>query len=121
MQNLLNELKDILKQDERLVVDGKLLKNKIIELGLQLDPSLLRLLLSQTSIKKHFFQEVEKVLVFDKIKFQKFVSNKAFLPDSYTSYKNKIGLIGNDEFVIENKEVVLSWPFNDCVLEGGQS
>ena len=121
MQNLLNELKDILKQDERLVVDGKLLKNKIIELGLQLDPSLLRLLLSQTSIKKHFFQEVEKVLVFDKIKFQKFVSNKAFLPDSYTSYKNKIGLIGNDEFVIENKEVVLSWPFKDCVLEGGQS
>lgn len=121
MQNLLNELKDILKQDERLVVNGKLLKNKIIELGLQLDPSLLRLLLSQTSIKKHFFQEVEKVLVFDKIKFQKFVSNKAFLPDSYTSYKNKIGLIGNDEFVIENKEVVLSWPFKDCVLEGGQS
>jgi adenine-specific DNA-methyltransferase len=121
MQNLLNELKDLLQQDDRLVVDGKLLKNKIIELALQLDPSLLKMLLSQPSIKKHFFQEVEKVLVFDKIKFQKFVSNKAFLPDSYTSYKNKIGLIGDDEFVIENKEVVLSWPFKDCVLEGGQS
>lgn len=121
MQNLLTELKDLLQQDDRLVVEGKLLKNKIIELALQLDSSMLKLLLSQPSIKKHFFQEVDKVLVFDKIKFQKFVTNKAFLPDSYTSYKNKIGLIADDEFVKENKEVVLSWPYKDCILEGGQS
>ena len=59
MQNLLNELKDLLQQDDRLVVDGKLLKNKIIELALQLDPTLLKMLLSQSSIKKYFFQEVE--------------------------------------------------------------
>ena len=73
MQNLLNELKDLLQQDDRLVVDGKLLKNKIIELALQLDPTLLKMLLSQSSIKKYFFQEVENVLVFDKIKFQKLI------------------------------------------------
>ena len=121
MQNLLNDLKDLLQQDDRLVVDGKLLKNKIIELSLQLDPSLLKMLLSQPSIKKHFFQEVEKVLVFDKIKFQKFVSNKAFLPDSYTSFKNKIGLTVNDEYLYENKDVVLSWGYKDCILEGNQT
>lgn len=121
MQNLLNDLKDILQQDERLVVDGKLLKNKIIELGLQLDPSLLKMLLSQPSIKKHFFQEVDKYLVFDKIKFQKFVSNKAFLPDSYTSFKNKIGLTTDDEFISESKNVVLSFPYKDTILEGGQT
>lgn len=73
MQNLLNELKDLLQQDDRLVVDGKLLKNKIIELALQLDPTLLKMLLSQSSIKKYFFQEVENVLVFDKIKFEKLI------------------------------------------------
>ncbi|MFY7936151.1 MAG: DNA methyltransferase [Flavobacterium sp.] len=121
MQNLLNELKDLLQQDERLVVNGKLLKNKIIELALQLDPSLLKMLLRDASIKMHFFQEVEKILVFDKIKFQKFVSNKAFLPDSYTSFKNKIGLITDDEFISETKDVVLSFPYKDCVLEGGQT
>jgi len=121
MQNLLNDLKDLLQQDDRLVVDGKLLKNKIIELGLQLDTSLLKMLLSHPSIKKHFFQEVEKVLVFDKIKFQKFVSNKSFLPDSYTSFKNKIGLIDGEEFISESKEVVLAWAYKDCVLEGGQT
>ena len=121
MQNLLNDLKELLQQDERLLVDGKLLKNKIIELGLHLDASLLKMLLSHPSIKKHFFQEVEKILVFDKIKFQKFVSNKAFLPDSYTSFKNKIGLTTDDEFISETKDVVLSFPYKDCVLEGGQT
>jgi adenine-specific DNA-methyltransferase len=121
MQNLLNELKTILENDERLVVDGKLLKNKIIELGLQLDPTLLRLLLSHKSIKTHFFTEVDKVMIFDKIKFQKFISNKSFLPDSFTSFKNKIGLTANDEFLAESKEAVLSWPYKDCVLEGGQT
>ena len=31
MYNLLNELTDLLKQDERLVVDGKLLKKPFVE------------------------------------------------------------------------------------------
>lgn len=121
MQNLLEELKELLQKDDRLVVEGKLLKNKIIELGLQLDPSLLKMLLSHDSIKKHFFQEIDKIVVFDKIKFQKFISNKAFLPDSFTSFKNRIGLNHNDDFVTESKEVVLSWPYKDCILEGGQT
>lgn len=121
MQNLLDDLKGLLQEDKRLVIDGKLLKNKIIELALQLDPGLLKMLLSHESIKKHFFQDVEGMMVFDKIKFQKFVSNKAFLPDSYTSFKNRIGLINDDEFIKENKDIVLAWPYKDCVLEGGQT
>lgn len=121
MQNLLEGLKELLQQDERLVVDGKLLKNKIIELALQLDATLIKMLLKNESIKKHFFQEVDGLLVFDKIKLQKFVSNKTFLPDSYTSFRNKIGLIEDDEFIKESKDVVLSWPYKDCILEGGQT
>ncbi len=121
MQNLLNELKELLQHDEKLVANGKLLKNKIIELSLRLDPSLITMLLSHKSIKKHFFQQVGKVLVFDKIKFQKFVSNKAFLPGSFTSFKNKIGLSADDDYLSESKEVVLAWPYKDCVLEGGQT
>jgi len=121
MQNLLEELKKLLEQDERLVVEGNLLKNKIIESALKLDVDLIRLLLKSEPIKIHFFQEVDGVLVFDKIKFQKFVSNKAFLPDSYTSFKNQIGLVTeNEEYLSESKEVVLAWPYKDCLLEGGQ-
>lgn len=45
MQNLLNELTQLLSQDQRFVVEGKLLKNKVIESGLNLDKDLLKLLL----------------------------------------------------------------------------
>jgi adenine-specific DNA-methyltransferase len=73
-------------------------------------------------MKKVFFVDVDGVLIFDKDKFIKFVSNKQFLPDSYTAFKNKIGLIDEKgEFISEKKDVVLSWPYKDCVLEGGMT
>ena len=121
MQNLLDELTNLLANDKRLVVDGKLLKNKVVELTLQLDPRLLKLLLSNSRIKNIFFQQVDGVYIFDKIKFQKFINNKSFLPNSFTSFKNKIGLIEGDDFINENTEVVLAWPYKDCLLEGNQS
>ena len=37
-------------------------------------------------------------------------------------FKNKIGLTDeNGRFISESREVVLSWPYKDCVLEGGQT
>lgn len=121
MQNILQDLVTLLEQDNRLTIEGQLLKNKVIELALGLDSGLIRLLLSQQEIKNHFFQDVDGILVFDKIKFQQFVGNKSFLPDSYTSFKNKIGLTIEGRYLTESKEVVLSWPYKDCILEGGQT
>jgi adenine-specific DNA-methyltransferase len=125
MQNLQNELIDLLKHEDNLVIDGHLNKNKIVELALKVEPQLISLLIKNETFKKHFFQEVENVLVFDKIKFQRFVNNKSFLPDSYTAFKNKIGLITNDDdldnFISTTNDVVLAWPHKDCVLEGGQT
>ena len=59
--------------------------------------------------------------MFDKIKFQKFVTNKEFLADSYTAFNNKIGLTANGQFLTQAKEVVLDFPYKDCVLQGGQT
>ena len=125
MQNLQKDLIELLKNEENLVVDGSLNKNKIIELALKVEPQLIRVLLSSDTFKKHFFQKVDEVLIFDKIKFQRFVNNKSFLPDSYTAFKNKIGLAINDEttdnYINASKDVVLAFPHKDCVLEGGQT
>ena len=120
MQNLYEELIVLLSSDDRLVSEGKLMKNKVIELALNLDESLLRLLLQNQSIKKTFFKAINELLIFDKISFQKFVSNKQFLPDSYTKFKNKIGLFENDQYIDDSNQVVLAWPYKDCLLEGGQ-
>jgi len=85
-----------------------------------LDKYLLKLLLSNASLKDTFFENIDGTLVFDKKEFQRYVSNKAFLPDSYTAFKNKIGLTAGDQHLSDSKEVVLAWPFKDCVIEGGQ-
>lgn len=119
--NLFEHIKSVLAQNEKYCKDGKLFKNVIVEDALKVEQVLLSLLLSDDKAIQHFFTEVGKVLVFDKIKFQKFVSNKQFLPDSYTSFKNKIGLTANGEYLTEAKEVVLDFPYKDCILEGGQT
>lgn len=121
MENLLDNLKSLLQKDERLISEGEILKNKVIELAIKLDKGLIELLLADKQMKEVFFVKVDKTLVFDKDKFIRFVSNKQFLPDSYTSFKNKIGLTVSDEFISEEKKVVLSWPYKDCVLEGGMT
>ncbi|MEZ8236069.1 DNA methyltransferase [Vibrio splendidus] len=121
MLSIINALTNALQSDERFVIDGKLAKNKIVELALNLDPSLLKLLLSDEQLKGHFFQDVDGMLIFDKVAFQRFVNNKSFLPDSFTQFKNKIGLSVNTHYLNESNDVVLSWPYKDCVLEGGQT
>lgn len=122
-QNLFTELERLLRMDSIYCTeDGVLLKNQIVEAALALRPDLISKLLTHDGLKRNFFVEIDGVLVFDKVKFQKFVMNKRFLPDSYTSFKNKVGLTNEDgEFLAESREVVLSWPYKDCMLEGGQT
>ncbi len=122
-KNLFTELEKLLRMDSTFCTeDGVLLKNSIVEAALALHPKLISKLLTHDGLKRNFFTEVEGVLVFDKVKFQKFVMNKRFLPDSYTIFKNKVGLTNGDGvFLSENREVVLSWPYKDCILEGGQT
>lgn len=121
--NLFHELEKLLRMDSRFCTEtGDLLKNAVVEAALDLRPNLIGMLLTHEGLKRNFFTEIDGVLVFDKVKFQKFVMNKRFLPNSYTCFKNNIGLMGDDDrFLSESREVILSWPFKDCVLEGGQT
>ena len=121
MQNLQKTLIEILKNNPTYFSDDRLLKNKLTEDAFKLEPKLIKYILSDNRLKKHFLLDVDGVLVFDKDKFIQFVNDKQFLPDSYTSFKNTIGLLDeNGDYFKEKKEVVLAWPYKDCVLEGGQ-
>jgi len=121
-QNLLDELTELLKFEEEYTADGKILRNKVIEAALAMNASLLELLMRSETIKVHFFVEVSGVLIFDKVKFRDFISHKSFLPDSYTAFRNKIGLMDeNGHHLSQSHGVVLTWPYKDCVLEGGMT
>lgn len=116
-------LENILKQDERLIADdGSIIKSKAYDLGVVGDSRILKLLIDNSDTKAHFFKDIDGVLVFDSIKFGWIITSKEFLPNSYTKYKNKIGLIDNaGRNIAQNKDVCLVWPYKDCVLEGGQT
>ena len=117
------ELSNLLMNVEEFVVNGAFNKNKLSELARKYDATLLNLLMKEENIKNHFFTSLEDgVLVFKKDVFLQFLNNKEFLPDSYTAYKTKIGL-GTDsgDYISENNDVVLNFPYKDCILEGGQT
>ena len=73
-------------------------------------------------LKEAFFTKVDDIYVFDKNKFVWVLESKEFLPDSFTMYKNKIGLVdSNNNLISQKQDVSLVWPYKDCVLEGGQT
>lgn len=117
------ELEQVLAKNPKFLVDGVLNKNKLAELARQYSPDLLNQLMSNEKITNHFFSKLQNgALVFKKDIFLQFLNNKEFLPDSFTAYKTKIGLGTPDRnYLSENKEVVLNFPYKDCVLEGGQT
>ena len=101
--------------------DGKLLKASVYQDIINMDNDLLFVLISNPKIKEKFFQEVNGTLIFDKQKFAWFIESKEFLANSYTRYINKIGLTKNEEFISKSNDVVLNFPYKDCVLQGGQN
>ncbi len=116
------ELQNLLVKNPDFLVDGVLNKNKLAELARQYNPELLNLLMSDEKILNHFFSRLETgVLVFKKDVFLQFLNNKEFLPDSFTAYKTKIGLATGEKYFSENNDVVLNFPYKDCILEGGQT
>ncbi|AIN93916.1 site-specific DNA-methyltransferase [Treponema putidum] len=84
------------------------------------DIKLLSPLLKDTSIKKAFFTPVLDSFVFNTARFKEFLEYSSAC-NSYSKYLGqKIGLYMGDIPLIDRSEVVLNFPFKDCVLEGGQ-
>ncbi len=123
MANFYETVLTVLKSDERFVAeDGTFLRNAVYEAAMKMDEGLIRLLLANDETRTRFFAEVDGVKVFDKMGFAWIINNRQFLPDSYTRFKNKIGLVdGSEQMLATSGEVELVFPYKDCVLEGGQT
>ncbi len=120
-KNIFEYVGDLLKTESKYTSkDGKLLKTSVYNDIMTMNEQLLSLLLSDELVKERFFKNVNGTLIFDKQKFAWFIESKEFLPDSYTRYINKIGLTHNGNYISKSNDVVLDFPYKDCVLEGGQ-
>ena len=121
-QEFYSKLEKLLKKDSRFVdQEGDLLKSNVIDAAYKADKKLVGLLFSQREFKSKFSSKIKDVLVFNINDFVGYIQDKNFLADSYTKYRNKIGLNIDRKFLNERKEIALVWPFKDCVLEGGMT
>ncbi|MBH5985693.1 ParB N-terminal domain-containing protein, partial [Neisseria meningitidis] len=68
-----------------------LAKNILLDLVEKTDPTIIGLLLGNDELKRHFFVEVNGVLVF-KLQDFRFFLDKHSVNNSYTKYANRIGL-----------------------------
>ena len=116
------KLIELLKTDPRFVDDeGELVKAAVIDRAWKIDHALVRLLLADADIKAKFFDEIDGHWIFNLNTFIDYISDRNFLANSYTSFRNRIGLNIDGKFLRERGEVSLVWPYKDCVLEGGQT
>ncbi|MBN2286335.1 MAG: site-specific DNA-methyltransferase [Tissierellales bacterium] len=116
------KLIELLKADSRFVDDEEeLVKAAVIDRAWKIDHDLVKLLLSKPEIKSKFFDEIEGHWIFNINTFIEYIADKNFLANSYTRFRNKIGLNIDGKFLRERGEVSLVWPYKDCVLEGGQT
>ena len=113
--------KQLQKENDFVTDDGELKKWVVLNKAQNFDARLIELLLDDQDLKAKFFIEVKGVLVFKQNLFVQFLEQKNYLNDSYTQYKNKVGLTIDGKYLKQRNEVALVWPFKDCILEGGQS
>lgn len=119
---LYETLEQQLKKEPNFVTDNGVLKKwVVIDRARNYDEELIELLLENEVLKEKFFVKVKDVLVFKQDFFLNFLEQKNYLNDSYTKFKNKIGLTIDGKFLKQRNEVALVWPFKDCILEGGQT
>lgn len=119
---LYQALEQQLKKEPNFVTDnGELKKWVVINKAQNFDEELIELLLANDELKATFFKEIVGTTVFNQSFFIQFLEQKNYLNDSYTQYKNKVGLTIDNKFLKQRNEVSLVWPFKDCILEGGQS
>lgn len=117
-----NRIETILLQDDRLWNEDKTELNQTLLLDLveKIDEKIIELLLKEKVTREKFFVKVRDVYVFKTNDF-KFFMEENKVDNSYTKYKNRIGLTDGKRFLKDSGDVVLDFPFKDCVLEGGQS
>ena len=118
---LYSKVEDLLKSIPGFITEENELRyNKIKEAAENGNPVLIEPLLKDSKIKAAFFTPVLDSFVFKAKDFKEFLDYSSS-NNSYSQYLGKkIGLYCGDSALVDRNEVVLNFPFKDCVLEGGQ-
>ena len=110
-----------LKTDKRLWdKNGEFNQILLLDLIDKTDKKIVALLFQEKRLKAKFFVKIQDAYIFKTNDFR-FFMEAAKIDNSYTIYKNRIGLTAGKRFIKDTNDVALNFPFKDCILEGGQS
>jgi len=118
--NIKESVLETLKKDDRIWENEEINKTLLFDLIDSYDDKMLKNLLENEEVVNNFCINVNGKLVLKISDFKFFIEeNKIY--NSYTKYENRIGLTNRSKFLKDSSEVVLDFPFKDCILEGGQT
>lgn len=100
--------------------EGELLTDQVKRLARNYDNELLEVLYKDDKSRAKFFRPIGDTTVFLMEDFIFFIDERQ-LDNTYTSYENRIGLSTGKYMLEDVTDVVLNFPYKDCILEGGQS
>ncbi|MEI7425558.1 MAG: site-specific DNA-methyltransferase [Candidatus Moraniibacteriota bacterium] len=119
--NFKEKLEKLLKKEKIFLDESNEIDYiKVKDSADKIDAKLIEILISDKEAKKKFFIKIKDIFVFNINDFKFFLEENK-VNNSYTQYKNRIGLTDGKKFLKDTNDVVLDFPFKDCVLEGGQS
>ncbi|GMC02569.1 hypothetical protein K5E_11330 [Enterococcus thailandicus] len=118
---LMKQIKDILKEFPKYWDGEELQRTVVIEDLKRYDAMLISSLLRNKKIKEVYSVQAGDIVIFKVQEFIDLLRYKDYWADSYTKYSNTIGLSSEGKYLQYNTDVVLDFPYKDCVLEGGMT
>ena len=118
---LIQTLKKIFKKFPKFWSGESLQRSLVIDAIQHKDPQVIKALIANEKVKSIYGTEIDDVLIFDFDKLASLLKYKEYWADSFTKYRNKVGLASEGKYLDYSSDVVLDFPFKDCVLEGGMT
>lgn len=101
--------------------NGALKRNTVIEDLDNYDKELVTEILKDELLHETYTSKVADVEIFEINKFVDMLRYKEYWEDSFTKYNNKIGLTAGGRYIDDTSDVVLDFPYKDCVLKAGMT
>ncbi|HFT7557593.1 site-specific DNA-methyltransferase [Enterococcus faecalis] len=118
---LMQQIKEILKEFPQYWNGEELQRPIVIDDLKNYDALLISALLKNQKIRENYSVKAGDVVIFKVQEFIDILRYKDYWADSYTKYSNTIGLSSEGKYLQYNTDVVLDFPYKDCILEGGMT